>query len=200
MSFEVEGDRQHLRALSHPLRLRILSLLTGSAMSSTELGRHLGMSQAAISFHVRTLADAGLIALTATRSVRGGKEKLYRLCEHQPATTRTDMVSSAAAAASEVRRRLLEHRPADWDLFSDAEVWVDSQTWARCTKAITEAMLELHDAAVEPGSRGAGPVSATALMFRLEQAATSRRTRKAATRSKPRKTAAPARRRRTGSP
>ena len=64
--------------MSHPLRLRILSLLTGVAMSSAELARELDMNHAAVSFHVRKLADAGYLELAQTRSVRGGKERRYR--------------------------------------------------------------------------------------------------------------------------
>jgi hypothetical protein len=38
-----------LRATAHPIRLRLLSLLTGLAMGAAEAGRELGLSQAAAS-------------------------------------------------------------------------------------------------------------------------------------------------------
>lgn len=48
-----------LRALAHPLRLRILSLLTGQAMSAAEVARALGCTQANASYHLRLLASVG---------------------------------------------------------------------------------------------------------------------------------------------
>jgi DNA-binding transcriptional ArsR family regulator len=177
MSFEVERDRRHLRALSHPVRLQVLSLLTGTTMSSTELAKDMGMSQAAVSFHVRQLADAGLIELAETRSVRGGQEKRYRLAAQQGTDGRADMLSSAAAASSEVRRRLLEGNPPGWDLFSDVDIWVDEQTWIRCARAVADAMEALHEAATDKASEGAIKVSATALLFRYSTTRARRGTR-----------------------
>src|ERR1700679_2222186 len=64
MSLEVEGRRvAALRARAHPLRLRMLSLLTGAAMSAAELGRELGVSQALASYHLRQLAHAEVAEL-----------------------------------------------------------------------------------------------------------------------------------------
>ena len=42
MSLEVSG----LRALAHPVRLRILSLLTGTELSAAEIARELGLTHA----------------------------------------------------------------------------------------------------------------------------------------------------------
>ena len=79
MSLEVEGQQvAALRARAHPLRLRMLSLLTGAAMSAAELGRELGVSQALASYHLRQLADAEVVELAEQRSRRGGRERRYR--------------------------------------------------------------------------------------------------------------------------
>src|ERR1035438_78848 len=79
MSLEVDERRLvALRALAHPLRLRMLSLLTGAAMSAAELARELGVSQALASYHLRQLADAEAVELAEERSRRGGKERRYR--------------------------------------------------------------------------------------------------------------------------
>src|ERR1700753_250020 len=58
-----ENNLSSLRVLAHPLRLRMLSLLTGAALSATELGRELGVSQALASYHLRQLADAEVVEL-----------------------------------------------------------------------------------------------------------------------------------------
>lgn len=52
-----------LRALAHPLRLRILSLLTGQAMSAAEVARALGCTQANASYHLRLLASIGKVVV-----------------------------------------------------------------------------------------------------------------------------------------
>jgi len=48
-----------MRAVAHPLRLRILSLLTGAEMSAAELARELDISHANASYHLRVLASVG---------------------------------------------------------------------------------------------------------------------------------------------
>ena len=50
-----------LRARAHPLRLQILSLLTGAELSAAEVGRELGTTQANASYHLRVLAKVGLV-------------------------------------------------------------------------------------------------------------------------------------------
>ena len=44
-----------LRAVAHPVRLRILSLLTGAAMTATEVAAELGLTHANASYHLRRL-------------------------------------------------------------------------------------------------------------------------------------------------
>lgn len=61
-----------LRALAHPLRLRILSLLTGQAMSAAEVARALGCTQANASYHLRLLASVGKVAVADCRTGRAG--------------------------------------------------------------------------------------------------------------------------------
>ena len=74
MSLEVGG----LRALAHPVRLRILSLLTGTALSAAEIARELGISHANASYHVRQLAAAGELVEAGEERIRGGVAKRYR--------------------------------------------------------------------------------------------------------------------------
>lgn len=74
MSLEVS----RLRARAHPVRLQMLSLLTGSAMSAAELARELGLTQANASYHLRMLVRAGLVTPAGQERVRGGTAKRYR--------------------------------------------------------------------------------------------------------------------------
>lgn len=169
MSLVDDHDRKRLRALSHPVRLRILSLLTGATKSSTELARDLDMSQAAVSFHVRQLADAGLIDLAEVRSVRGGQERRYRSAADFEGGADVDVISSATAASAEIRRRLIAEQPPSWDLFSDADLWVDPEAWLRCVRTVANAMKRLHGAAAAEAAPGAIHISATTMMFSTQE-------------------------------
>ncbi len=168
MSLEVT-QRQQLRALSHPLRVRILSLLTGRAMSSAELARELGMRHAAVSFHVRQLVAAGYLELVETRSVRGGQERCYR---SRPAGhaewSKEDPRLVVRAVAEEVTRRAADSPPQAWRLFGDAELWVDQAIWDDIVKRMVAAMNDLHTAAQTPRTAGSKHVSATAMLFAID--------------------------------
>ena len=67
-----------LRAVAHPVRLRILSLLTGAAMSAAEIARELDLTHANASYHLRVLADAGAVVEAGEEKIRGGVAKRYR--------------------------------------------------------------------------------------------------------------------------
>jgi DNA-binding transcriptional ArsR family regulator len=165
MSLEDSGK---LRALAHPLRLRILSMLTGSVMSSAELARELGLSHAAVSFHVRRLAAAGYLEVAETRSVRGGKERRYRpVFGGRSQWEQEDPQLAVAAVAEELRRRIAES-PTTWRLFGDAELWVDPQVWDDVRRRIVAAVNDLHDAALTPRTEQSMHVSATALLFEID--------------------------------
>lgn len=166
MSLEVNREQERLRALSHPTRLRILSLLTGAPMSSAELARELGMSQAAVSFHVRQLAGVGYLELVEERSKRGGKERVYRhLPVNQEQLESDDPQMTVRAVATELGRRLAIDPSQAWRLFSDVEAWVPVEVWTSVSATITEAMMRLHAAAQPPRSTGTVHVSATSLLF-----------------------------------
>lgn len=67
---------EQLKALGHPLRLRVLELLAGSEpRTNRELANDLGVDPGHLHFHVRMLLRAGLIE-HAGRST--GREKPYR--------------------------------------------------------------------------------------------------------------------------
>lgn len=164
------AERQsQLRALSHPVRLRILSLLTGRAMSSAELARELGLKHAAVSYHVRQLAGAGYLEVAQTRLVRGGQERRYRQRPAGQAEWEQEDPQLAIRAVTEELTRRLAEGPATWRLFADAELWVQPSVWEDIRARITEAMADLHSAAAAPHAEGAVQVSATAMLFQAAQ-------------------------------
>src|SRR5699024_10447090 len=67
-----------MRAVAHPVRLRILSLLTARAMSAAEVARELELTHANASYHLRFLHEAGELVVEGEEKIRGGVAKRYR--------------------------------------------------------------------------------------------------------------------------
>ncbi|GAA1121454.1 helix-turn-helix domain-containing protein [Nocardiopsis composta] len=157
-----------LRVLAHPLRLRLLSLLTGAAMSAAEAARELGESQANVSYHLRRLHAAGLLELAEEVQVRGGLARRYRHDPESGGFARNPLEDPAAlevVLGDEPRRRAARHDPALRRHFTDAEVWVDAEEWDRIIERAEELSTVLHRAARAPRTPGTIPVSATMLLF-----------------------------------
>jgi DNA-binding transcriptional ArsR family regulator len=71
-------DPRYVKAMSHPLRVRILALLDERAASPVELAGWLGATLGTTAYHVRTLERIGLIELVRETRVRGAVEHHYR--------------------------------------------------------------------------------------------------------------------------
>src|SRR5215210_3637039 len=74
-------DPRYVKAMSHPLRVRILALLEERTASPVELAGWLGASLGTTAYHVRTLERIGLIELVHETRVRGAVEHHYRAKE-----------------------------------------------------------------------------------------------------------------------
>src|SRR5215217_3041370 len=73
-----ELDEALLRAISHPLRHRLLGMLDGRTASPNQLARELDLPLGRVSYHIRLLADLGAIELVSTEPRRGALEHFYR--------------------------------------------------------------------------------------------------------------------------
>jgi DNA-binding transcriptional ArsR family regulator len=71
-------DPRYVKALSHPLRVRILAILEERTASPVQLAEQLEASLGVVSYHVRTLERFGLIKLVRTNPARGAVEHHYR--------------------------------------------------------------------------------------------------------------------------
>jgi DNA-binding transcriptional ArsR family regulator len=69
------------KALSHPLRMRALTLLNQRVASPSELAEELGEPLGNVSYHVRMLLELDLIELVRTTPRRGAVEHHYRATE-----------------------------------------------------------------------------------------------------------------------
>ncbi len=72
-------DPRVVKALAHPIRMKILSILDERTATPKELAGALGLPLENVSYHVRTLKDFGFIKLEKTRQVRGAVEHHYKL-------------------------------------------------------------------------------------------------------------------------
>lgn len=77
-----------LRALSAPLRLALVDLLTDTPRCVHELVEALGVSQPLVSQHLKTLRGAGLVA-----TQRRGREMVYTLVDHHVAHVARDILA-----------------------------------------------------------------------------------------------------------
>ncbi len=81
---------KEVRALAHPLRLRMLESLSDGPATASMLARELGESSGATSYHLRALAAAGIIVEDLER--RKGRERWWK---RDP--DRIGLISSAPA-------------------------------------------------------------------------------------------------------
>jgi DNA-binding transcriptional ArsR family regulator len=72
------GDPRLVKALAHPLRVQILSALEDRIASPSDLATELDAPLGNVSYHVRTLADLGLVKLVKRRTRRGAIEHYYQ--------------------------------------------------------------------------------------------------------------------------
>jgi DNA-binding transcriptional ArsR family regulator len=92
-------DPRYVKALSHPLRVRILALLQERTATPAQLARRLHTSVGTAAYHVRTLRALGLIELVEETRVRGGTAHHYR------ARAMPELAGRAWASASPVAKQ-----------------------------------------------------------------------------------------------
>lgn len=168
-----------LRAVAHPVRLRMLSLLTGSAMSAAEIARELGITHANASYHLRTLARAGQVVEAGEERIRGGVAKRYRYPWPHDAKAGTRRRTShriaseelqlfVRAVAEELVRRYGSLQPRGKSMDVDAEMWVTPQTWAEVFGLVQRASQLIHAEAKPRRSPGTVHVNLTMFAFQME--------------------------------
>jgi DNA-binding transcriptional ArsR family regulator len=141
-SFTVESPEQ-LKALGHPLRLRVLETLgAGEAeqLTNRELAQRLGVDPGHLHFHVRMLLKAGLIELADGGK---GREKPYRAVAR---TVRVAPELIATGSASDLRAAMLEEVQRGWEKFGAQGQFRTAQVTARIAP---ERALELITRVVE---------------------------------------------------
>jgi predicted ArsR family transcriptional regulator len=124
-------DPRQLRALTHPLRLKLLGLLRREGpMTATAAGEELGESSGSMSFHLRQLAKYGLVEEAGGGT---GRQKPWRATAQYTAIEPTPD-DPELAVASEAFVRLVARRYAE-----HVDRWLDrapheSKAWRRAAQ------------------------------------------------------------------
>jgi DNA-binding transcriptional ArsR family regulator len=90
---DVVLDARRLKALAHPLRIKIVGLLRqhGPA-TATQLAERLGVNSGATSYHLRQLAEAGLVAEDAERG--NARDRWWRAVHPRSYFNEVDLLRS----------------------------------------------------------------------------------------------------------
>ncbi len=129
-----------MRVLAHPLRSRLLSeLRVHGAANATALAERLGTNTGATSYHLRKLAEVGLVEETAEGT---GRQRFWVAAQDSHSWRNTDYDDpDAQAAAGWLRRqqfRILVERAEVWEQERARwpEAWQEAAT-------MSDAILEL---------------------------------------------------------
>jgi len=160
-----------LRATAHPIRLRMLSLLTGTEMSAAEVARELGITQANASYHLRVLARAGEVVEAGEVTIRGGVAKRYRHpWERGEKPVRTDPAAREQylrSLGTELVRRGRLRKPGTPALTADAEMWVSPEVRDEVLDLVTRASRLIHAQAQPPRTPGTVHMNLTLAAFEM---------------------------------
>lgn len=142
----VTSDPVRIRALAHPLRLRLLDLLDDHGpATATRCAELTGESVASCSFHLRTLARHGFVE----PAERAGREKPWRVVGQGRRTRWDPEAPGSLRAVTELARTMAEReaeRISDWLTRTSTmpAEWLDASTMTQATFwATAEEMAEL---------------------------------------------------------
>jgi DNA-binding transcriptional ArsR family regulator len=159
-------DQDLVRALGHPMRVRILEALQGRTASPTELAREFRESLGVVSYHANALLDVECIEQVRTRPKRGTIEHFYTarprsFIGHQdwrraPASVRGGVTAEAlrtfiakvgaALDADTIDSR--EDTTLNW-----MPIVVDEQGWRESAEILDRALRELMSVAADSRRR-----------------------------------------------
>lgn len=180
-----------IKAMAHPLRVRILAYMNDRAWSPNELSNELAEGLSQVSYHVKVLKDYELIEMTKTEPRRGAVEHFYRAVE------RVFMPSSITKQLPKSGQRVMfmdTMEDADKDVVASLEsgrfdarddyhvsytpVDLDDQGAKDAEKLADKFVEDLLDLETESAKRRANaegdgehvPISASVLVFGSDQA------------------------------
>jgi DNA-binding transcriptional ArsR family regulator len=151
---------EQLKALGHPLRVRVLEMLGQEGdwqLTNRELAQRLGVDPGHLHFHVRMLLKAGLIELADAKG--RGREKPYRAVAK---VFRVAPELLAAGGASDLQAAMIDQVQRAHALYSAAGAFRSAQLEVKLTmEQVLALMSEYLGAAREREDEGADKVVLT---------------------------------------
>jgi DNA-binding transcriptional ArsR family regulator len=159
-------DQALVRALAHPMRVRILESLQGRTASPTELAREFKESLGVVSYHANALLDVDCIEQVRTQPKRGTVEHFYTATPrsfigHQD--WRRAPVSIRGGVTDEALRSFVAKVGAaiDADTIDSRDdttlnwmpMTVDEQGWRETAEILDQALRDLQEVATESRAR-----------------------------------------------
>jgi DNA-binding transcriptional ArsR family regulator len=133
-------DPRLAKALSHPMRTRILAILNERVASPNEISEMIEERLPNVSYHVRALQELGCVELVSTAQRRGAIEHYYRAVVRPFFTDRDwkKLPQSGRQAVSDVALQMI------WEDVSDA---IKGGTFeARPDRHLSRSVLQLDEA------------------------------------------------------
>jgi DNA-binding transcriptional ArsR family regulator len=162
------------KALSHPMRLRILHKLNQRVASPKVIADELGESLAVVSYHVKILAQLDCIELVETVQKRGALEHFYRPLRRAELSSAewAQLPASARESLSGVTLR---------EVIKEASASIDSGAFDRDTdRHLSLTTLELDDAGWTELNEALDELYGRALQLQARALAGSSETRRSA--------------------
>ncbi|MGV9298057.1 ArsR/SmtB family transcription factor [Amycolatopsis sp. NPDC003676] len=166
-------DARTLRALAHPLRMELLDLLTvDGPATATGLGKRVGESSGTTSWHLRQLADAGLVEEDTSRGSK--RERWWKAAQDSTRMRAADFVDDPEMAGplmaflhQHVDIRYREQARFVSELPRWADEWRDSSTLSSTRMPLTpdesQQLIEEIEAVIERYRRPARPGDETVI-------------------------------------
>jgi DNA-binding transcriptional ArsR family regulator len=160
-----ELDSNIVKALSHPLRMRILARLNEGVASPNEMAKEFDESLPLVSYHVRILRELGCIELVRTTPRRGAIEHHYRALTRpwldeedwaqlppsaRKAVSNTILTKAFGDVREAIRQGTFGERTEQH--LSYTSLILDEHGWV----ALNDKMAELLEWAIEEQARSAG--------------------------------------------
>jgi DNA-binding transcriptional ArsR family regulator len=160
------GSLEQLRALAHPLRLRMLEVFAEGPRTTKQVAQQLGEPPTKLYHHANALERAGLLRLLKTRQNRGATEKWYEaamstISGRQLSRSRPmqQAISGLATVALEQTRREVEvalrRPPGIRPLVMRVTAVGNEQRIAHIRKRLRRILMELRDQKSEKKRLGA---------------------------------------------
>lgn len=173
----VRPDLRQLKALTHPARLTMLGRLRADGpATASSLALQLGLNSGATSYHLRQLAEAGLIE---EDSARGNKRDRWWKATHESTETEPSAVDDIeeravlgayhAIVAHQAARQIeeaaaeIDELPKEWaDLVgaSDYHVYLTPEQLRHVKNAVHDVLQEVAETSRDPQQApdGAAPI------------------------------------------